>query len=546
MAATLADLHETARSMSVEDWCAAWTRAGGGTPEAGFPALPEEAVQRRTNNATGAATMSHAGALYRILAAEAAARRPDLERPRILDFGAGWGRLTRMLLRMTPPDRLSAVEVDRSFVEAMRALLPGVDARALPADGALPYPDAHFDIVLANSVLSHLSPEAHARAVSEIARVTKPGGLFFGTTLGPARYEGFRRTPESRSWIDGVLGAPETVRATLAQGGVVYGPTGRWPDYGVAILPEGRAARDWAPAFEIAGVRTDYSQDVNIAVRTDAPAAPAAPRRGTRDAHAAARAMTVEEWVGAWERRAAGEAVPGLPALPEEAVQRITQSVSGPDTMRHAAGLYRIIEAEVASRFPEVSERRVLDFGAGWGRLARLALRVAPAEAISAVDVDARLVAAMMDLLPGMDVRRIENMRPLPFPDGAFTVVFSNSVFSHLSERAHRFYVGEIARVLRPGGLFLGTTLGWRHYRNWHASPRSRAHFVTLLGAPETVLRRLDREEFVWGDTTEWPDYGIALVPDGWLAAVWGPLFFLPATRQDYTQDVRVAIRKPR
>ncbi len=48
-----------------------------------------------------------------------------------------------------------------------------------------------------------------------------------------------------------------------------------------------------------------------------------------------------------------------------------------------------------------------------------------------------------------------EDLMALSFPDGSFDVVFSNEVFEHVPDL--RRAVGEIARVLRPGGLLLGT-----------------------------------------------------------------------------------------
>lgn len=81
-------------------------------------------------------------------------------------------------------------------VEAMDASTAGLDHAARQArdlgldvtfrDGLmteLPYADASFDYVLSFNVIYHGDGSVVARAVSEIHRVLKPGGLFHGTLL---------------------------------------------------------------------------------------------------------------------------------------------------------------------------------------------------------------------------------------------------------------------------------------------------------------------------------------------------------------------------
>jgi len=49
---------------------------------------------------------------------------------------------------------------------------------------ATPYPDGHFDAVLAMSVLEHLRPEEQPRALDEIRRVLRPGGALVAGVPG--------------------------------------------------------------------------------------------------------------------------------------------------------------------------------------------------------------------------------------------------------------------------------------------------------------------------------------------------------------------------
>lgn len=258
--------------------------------------------------------------------------------------------------------------------------------------------------------------------------------------------------------------------------------------------------------------------------------------------HQYARHMSREAWCEAFVQFAAsGENPLGLPAFPAEDIQRLTNSQANAETMRGAADFYRILD-ETLMAHPGITGG-LLDFGAGWGRITRLLLRSLPPEAITAVDVDARLVEAGATQLPGIDFMRLESGDRLPFADASFAVVIANSVFSHLSEAAHHFYVSEIARILAPGGLFVGTTLSLRTYRSWLEQAAYRDWITGLLGAPEAVLASLANREFVYARSGRWTDYGIALLPEDYVRQHWQRHFSPITTRDDYKQDVNLAAK---
>ena len=261
--------------------------------------------------------------------------------------------------------------------------------------------------------------------------------------------------------------------------------------------------------------------------------------------HRAGAAMTPEAWCDLWVRAAGGEHVGlPLPAFPPEDVQKITNSISGPDTMRHAGRFYRIADQEMRRHLsPDLTDRKLLDFGGGWGRITRLFLRsIAPAN-LYAIDVDERLVAAGNDLLPGADFRRLISGEAIPHPSGTFDTVIANSVFSHLSADYHRFYVSEIARVLKPGGLFLGTTLGPKWLDRSLTNDTGRAWVTSLFPDMDAARATLGRGELLFADTHRWPGYGLTIVPDGWVEKNW-PQFTIAGTRTDYEQDIQIAIRR--
>jgi SAM-dependent methyltransferase len=94
--------------------------------------------------------------------------------PRVLDLGAGTGKLTATLVALGAD--VIAVEPDRAMLTELCRAQPAV--RALPGRAeAIPLPDASVDAVLAGHALHWFDM---AFAGPEIARVLEPGGILAG------------------------------------------------------------------------------------------------------------------------------------------------------------------------------------------------------------------------------------------------------------------------------------------------------------------------------------------------------------------------------
>jgi SAM-dependent methyltransferase len=90
--------------------------------------------------------------------------------------------------------------------------------------------------------------------------------------------------------------------------------------------------------------------------------------------------------------------------------------------------------------------------------------------------------------LPGVTFVENKLAPPLPFEDRFFDLLYARSVFTHLSPELQHRWVGDIARVLRPGGVFILTTHGDAYRRRLTAQERIR------YDAGELVIRTLAAE----------------------------------------------------
>ena len=106
----------------------------------------------------------------------------------------------------------------------------------------------------------------------------------------------------------------------------------------------------------------------------------------------------------------------------------------------------------------------LLDWGCGCGRVMRWWADLPPTE-IHGCDYNAKLVRWVNGNLGFAEARANGLRPPLPYGAGAFDLAYAISIFTHLSDELAVAWIGEIHRVLRPGGLFFFTTHG-RAYRD--------------------------------------------------------------------------------
>ncbi len=239
------ELDKLAEGKSREDWFAAYIAAaeGGGGPLA----FPSEDMQRRTNGLAGRNTATAAIEIYQVLLRGLeAVGVADPTGLRVLDYGCGWGRITRLMPHGFGPGNVVGVDVDAPLVDAARRCVPDIAFEQIASMTPMPMADGSFDVIFANSVFSHLSARSHAFAMAEFHRLLGKDGIVVASTLGrPNLVRFYENRPD---WIGQVLGPRDPALATLDSEGFVYKSTGRWEDYGIAACTEDWVRDTWAKA----------------------------------------------------------------------------------------------------------------------------------------------------------------------------------------------------------------------------------------------------------------------------------------------------------
>lgn len=103
---------------------------------------------------------------------------------KVLDLGCGVGRHTIYFSSIGYD--VYALDISDEAVRSTKEWLEKEGLKAQVEKGQmtkLPYPDNNFDLVIAYNVIYHAFKHDVIKTITEISRVLKPGGYFFGTIL---------------------------------------------------------------------------------------------------------------------------------------------------------------------------------------------------------------------------------------------------------------------------------------------------------------------------------------------------------------------------
>jgi glycosyltransferase involved in cell wall biosynthesis/SAM-dependent methyltransferase len=223
-----------------------------------LPRFPPDELQRQFGGSAGEHTLREAFNFYRVIKCYASRLgRPLTYDSRILDFGCGWGRISRFFLKEVGADNLYGIDVDPSVIEICKTTFSYGNYTVVD-----PYPPSEFhsesiDLIYAYSVFSHLAEPIHIKWVEEFSRILKPGGLLIVSTQGRSFIEfcGSLRGQESydHPWYEALARSFIDTNAALKAydtGEFLYSPTGGGnarPStvYGEAVIPRAYIEREW-------------------------------------------------------------------------------------------------------------------------------------------------------------------------------------------------------------------------------------------------------------------------------------------------------------
>ena len=249
-----AECYALFREVDVELWALLLTQEYDAYPNirALLPDMPDVELQRLWNGTSGVALAAQGAGFYRKLC-ERYGRHSDrpLAESSVLDFGCGWGRLTRFLARDVEPSNLYGCDPVEGILDICRTNgVPATLARSGAVPDRLPF-DGPFDLAFAFSVFTHLSEAAHERCLHALHGAIRPGGILV-VTVRPPEYVRFCAALHPFAGAD--LTRPQYLFAQHPPDPAHPQYSGGEMSYGEAVISLAYVRERWAPLFELQAV----------------------------------------------------------------------------------------------------------------------------------------------------------------------------------------------------------------------------------------------------------------------------------------------------
>lgn len=150
-----------------------------------------------------------------------------------------------------------------------------------------------------------------------------------------------------------------------------------------------------------------------------------------------------------------------IPFPPKSNLQRITQQGADNQWWHFAGGTFvhkigRVLEKYFSMDFGRIGS--VLDWGCGCGRLTRHMSKYTDAQ-LYGIDIDPQNVDWCSRNFPMARFSLADPWKPAPYDNKSFDLIIGHSVLTHLTEQAQQFWLEELHRILKPGGVLLVTVM---------------------------------------------------------------------------------------
>lgn len=220
-----------------------------------LPAMASDETQRNFTGNAGEPLLMQTASFVRALAYNyAALRNRSLSDAKILDYGCGYGRITRMMYYYTDPASIWSVDPWDFAVDLCRESgMLGNLAQSDYLPTSLPAPERGIDVMFAFSVFTHTSRSATDAALSAMRKHIADDGLLAITIRSPEywsadpQYAADAARLEKQHAKEGFAFVPH--QRDTVEGEATYGDTSMTLEFLTANYPDWKIAKtDWAMA----------------------------------------------------------------------------------------------------------------------------------------------------------------------------------------------------------------------------------------------------------------------------------------------------------
>lgn len=200
----------------------------------------------------------------------------------ILDFGCGCGRIMLWLEGLAGSAALHGTDIDERAIAWCQGNIPFARFQVNQTLPPLPHDDASFDLVFSNSVFTHIDEKHQDQWLTELRRVTRPGGHLLLSVHGEQAFLTYEENLRSAGR------SADVIREELGRNGISFLENdafvgGPFPDcYHSTFHAPWYLFEHWGRFFDIVALVPKGSlsfQDILLLQRPDGDAEGGKPRR---------------------------------------------------------------------------------------------------------------------------------------------------------------------------------------------------------------------------------------------------------------------------
>lgn len=226
-----------------------------------------------------------------------------------------------------------------------------------------------------------------------------------------------------------------------------------------------------------------------------------------------------------------------LPSLPPDDVQLRFTGMTGRQNLQQAFYFYKY--ACEVSGLDQLKCPRILDFGGGWGRISRFFLRNTKPEFIWITDCLSDSIYWLSETRNPCNIIKNAAFPPIAGLSERFNLIYSYSVFSHLSPQATEAWLKYLMELLLPGGFLVITTRGsaFITYLKNEQRKKNVSFIAEIMPPAEELSARYENNEFQFyplggGGELSLDFYGETIIPRSYFDENYGSVLI------DFTESV--------
>lgn len=184
---------------------------------------------------------------------------------RVVDYGAGWGRITRMISKDVPVGQLWAIDPNEELLECVRTCSVKTQVIQSDWDSNVPLSVRDAGLMVSFGVFSHSSAPLTRNMFARLAEISSPGALLAITVRPGALLHADRGEAEVFSKAEIIQAREDYLKGKHVF--VPYEPAASW---GVAVAPSECLSSLSGGAFRVVGQRLlmqNWTQKIVYLVR---------------------------------------------------------------------------------------------------------------------------------------------------------------------------------------------------------------------------------------------------------------------------------------